>query len=231
MLHGSCHGELHLNMLRSLASWSITSRHEIYIEATLPYCLMENVFKKELLLADKAITIGVIFLLGVFKPDYLLIATFLLLVPYLLLTKRKNLLIHLAIATIIALIWTSIMRKEYLYNQNFIVFMGINIYTLCGWSLGLFAAYVLYSHYVLALKPRNALTRVFMFIAVYWILLIFSESVAYHFFDIKNLQAAAYPGLPLCNCIHAKPWMQAAYLLLGPLFFLVCKVIGIERKK
>lgn len=182
-----------------------------------------------LLFADKLITLCVLLLLGVFKPDYLLIAVYLLIIPYLFLTRRKNLLFHLVLASLIALIWVIIRRGHYLYNQEFLTIQGVNLYTLFAWALGLFAAYAIYEHYESILRWKGFPKQLFLFILIYWPLLIISESMAHHLFNIHNLAASSFSALPLCGCIHAERWVQAAYFLIGPLYFLVCKFLKSHR--
>lgn len=69
-------------------------------------------WKNQLLVADKFITLLIIILIGIFKPDYVVIAAYLLVIPYLFLTQRKNLFYHLFLASVIAIIWMLIAKKE-----------------------------------------------------------------------------------------------------------------------
>lgn len=186
-------------------------------------------WKKELLIADKIISIIAILLFLVVRPDYVLIAAYVLLIPYLILTKRKSFLYHLSVSSIIALIWIILGRNEYRYNQNFLVVSGINLFPLFSWTLGLFAVYLIYSHYEHILKEQGFAKQLFLFLAFYWPLLIVGETLAYHVFNIHNLQNAAYAGLPICNCMHAPTWMKIAYFALGPVFFIVCYLLKLEN--
>lgn len=191
---------------------------------------MRKFFHNKLLLViDKFITLIILFLLGFFRPDYLLIAVFLLLIPYLVLTKRKHLLAHLIVASILAFIWVLIVGERYNYNQSFITIAGINIYSFFAWALGLCAVYTIYEHYKKAIEPVVFFKQLLLFSAIYWPLLIFGETIAYHLLNIKNLYASRYAGLPLCNCMHGPIWLKISYFLLGPIFLFICQRLGLEK--
>lgn len=129
-------------------------------------------WKRQLLIADKV--------------AYLIIVFFLI-IPYILLTRRKSLYYHFAIASIVASVWMFIAKDEYGYNRDFITVAGINFYPLFAWAIGLFGAYVLYSHYEHILKEQGFLRKFLLFAAFYWPLLISVEMIAYHIFNIRNL--------------------------------------------
>ena len=186
-------------------------------------------WKKQLLIADKVISILVVLLLGIFSPDFVVIAAFFLVIPYLFLTQRKILFYHLMVASAVALIWMSIAKNQYGYNQDLLTVVGINLYPLFAWAIGLFAIYVIYSHYEHILKERGFVRKILLFLVFYWPLLIIVETVAYHTFNIHNLATASYVGLPLCDCIHAPRWMQASYFALGPIFFTLSSVLKLEN--
>ena len=186
-------------------------------------------WKKRLLIVDIVVIIIVLLLLGLFRPDYVVIAAFFLVILYLFLTQRKVLFYHLAVASAVALIWMLITKNEYGYNQNFLTVAGINLYTLFAVALSLFTVYVIYSHYEHILKAQGYVRKILLFIVFYVPLLILVETVAYHAFDIRNVATASYAGLPLCDCIHAPPWIQASYFLLGPIFFTIGFVLKLEN--
>ncbi|MBL7054392.1 hypothetical protein ISS05_01390 [Candidatus Woesearchaeota archaeon] len=186
-------------------------------------------WKKKLLYIDIILSVVVVISLGVFKPDLVVIAAFFLIIPYLLLTQRKALLYHLIVAFFIALLWMLIAKNEYSYNSGFITIAGFSLYPLFSWTLGLFGLYFIYSHYEHKLKKQKFIQKLGLFILFYWPLLIIAESVAYHIFNIKNIAAAAYSGLPFCDCIHAPLWMQISYFSLGIIFFLACYKLGLEN--
>ena len=186
-------------------------------------------WKKQLLFFDKLLYIMIIVLLGIFRPDLIVIAVYILLYPYLLLTKRKNASYHLMVSFVIALIWMLVAKGQYQYNIDMITIWGISLFTLFAWATGLFGTYLIYSHWEHILKEKGWLRKLLLFIAFYWPLLIIVETLAYHSFNIRNLASASFPGLPLCNCIHAPLWMQISYFLLGPLFFMICESLGLEN--
>lgn len=186
-------------------------------------------YKKQLVIADKLLYVFVVILLGLLRPDLLMIGVYLMLFPYLLLTARKGAFTHLFIASGVALIWMLIANKEYGYNTTMLKIFGINSYPLFAWAAGLFAAYLIYSHWEHILKKDTLVKKLLLFSAFYIPVLIGVETIAYHLFSIKNLAAASYAGLPLCDCIHAPRWMQISYILLGPIFFGICEFIGLEN--
>ncbi len=77
-------------------------------------------WKKQLLVADKTISILTFLLIGIFSPDYVLIVSYFLLILYLVLTRRNVLLQHLAIASLLAFLWVIAAKDQYAYNQDFI---------------------------------------------------------------------------------------------------------------
>lgn len=186
-------------------------------------------WKTQLLIADKVVYILVVLLLGIFKPDYVVIAAYLLIIPYILITQRKSLYYHFVVASLVALVWMLIAKGEYGYNRDFLIVFDINLYPLFAWAIGLLGAYVIYSHYEHILKEQGFLRQFLLFVAFYWPLLISVEAIAYHIFNIRNLATAAYSGLPICNCIHAPRWMQAAYFAMGPIFFAICYTMKLEN--
>lgn len=186
-------------------------------------------YKKQLLIIDKVIYAIVVLLLGVFRPDLLVIAVYFSLYLYLFLTARKSAFYHLLISSIIALIWMIIAKDQYGYNQKMISVFGLNSYPLFAWAIGLFGAYLIYSHWEHILKEGGLVKKMLLFVAFYWPILISVETIAYHVFNIRNLSAAAYAGLPVCDCIHAPRWMQISYLALGPIYFGICELLGLEN--
>jgi len=186
-------------------------------------------WKKQLLIADKVISIIVVLLLGIFRPDYVVIAAFILIIPYLALTQRNILFYHLMVASAVALIWMFIAKNQYEYNQAFLTIFGINLYPLFAWAIGLFAIYTIYSHYEHILKEQGYVKKILLFLMFYWPLLILGETIGYHVFNIHNIITASYVGLPLCDCIHAPRWLQISYFLLGPIFFTVAYILKLEN--
>ena len=186
-------------------------------------------WKKQLVVVDEIIFIAVALLFWIFWPDVLVIAVYLLLYPYLFLTARKSSLNHLYTASIVALIWMVIAKSQYGYNQEMLIVLGFNLFPLFSWAIGLFGVYIIYSHWEHIIKKTSLLKKILLFIAFYWPILIFAETIAYHVFNIHNLSTAIYAGLPICNCLHAPIWMQISYFALGPIYLIICELIGLKN--
>lgn len=186
---------------------------------------------KERFFWDKFLLLFVFALFGIFRPDYVVIAVCVLMVPYLYLTNRVNLLKHFGMAFLISGIWVINARKQYHYNYDFIDVFGISLYPFFAWSAGLLGTYLIFEYYRNKLKNKDFKKQFFVYLFVFWTLLIFGEVVSYHLFDVRNLASASYSGLPICDCIHAPNWMKISYFLLGPLFFVISYVMGWENSK
>jgi len=186
--------------------------------------------KKQLLIIDSLIFVILLTIpLRVFPPDFLLIAIYFLLYPYLFLTVRKSAIYHLLISSVIALIWIFIAKDQYGYNLGTLNVLGIHLLPLFTAAAGLFAVYLLYSHWEYILGRQSFFKKMLLFVAFYWTILISFETIVYHVFNIKNLSTVMYAGLPICDCIHAPRWMQISYLSLGPIYFSICELIGLKN--
>src|SRR3989339_1061741 len=194
-----------------------------------PYTYTFHQWKKQLLIIDKVVVLFLFLLLGVFRADYVVIAGYLFLFFYLIITHRTSLFYHLLVSSILALLWMLYAKGEYGYNSTFLTLWGMNVFSLFAWANGLLAVYILFSHYEHLLHTQHMVFRIIIFCLFYWILLISVETVAYYVFHIRNVASAAYSGLPVCQCIHAPRWMQAAYLLMGPLFYVLCYFLRLEN--
>jgi len=115
--------------------------------------------------------------------------------------------------------------NKYSYELGFWSVMGINLFTLFAWTIGLFGSVVLFNLFY----KSNSEKKIIVYIIAYWSLLITLETLAYHVFGFRNLATSSYPGLPLCDCIHAPMWMQATYLLMGPLYFYLCEFLSLKK--
>ena len=144
-------------------------------------------------------------------------------------TNRKNLLKHFLLATLIAGIWIFVAREEYNYHYNFMNLNGLNLYPFFSWGAGLMISYLIFEHYRDKLNNKNLKNQIIVFLLVYWLLLLFCETVAYHAFNIRNLSGAFDSALPICNCMHAPNWMKLVYFSLGPLFFYISYLLGLEK--
>lgn len=136
--------------------------------------------------------------------------------------NKKHLSPYLAISFIISCFWILATRKNYEYNYEFYKIGDISLFPLLSWSLGLFAFFVLFLYIKNFIKLKNIWREFIFFILLYWFILISLETAGYHIFGITNLATSEYPGLPLCNCIHAPSWMQYAYFIMGPFYFSLC---------
>ena len=186
-------------------------------------------WRKQLIFADKIFSILVVIFLGIFRPDYVMIAAYLLILPYLILTQRKVLFYHLLVASLVAIVWMLIAKDQYGYNHDFLTLFGINLFPLFGWAVVLFLVYAIYSHYEHILKEHSFFRQMLLFAAFYMPILIAFETLGYHAFDIRNVANAAFPGLIICDCIHAPRWMQSAYFAIGPIFFSLCAFFKLEN--
>lgn len=185
--------------------------------------------RRGLLLADILFVAAVFLGFGIFSPDWVVLAAYVAAVAYLVVTRRQSLFLHFSVASALAATWAFLGRAEYGYNQPFLVVAGVNAFALFGWAAGLFACYLLFSHEERLRRVRGFGRQLLLFCVIYWPLLILAETLAYHAFGIHNLAAAAYPGLPICDCIHAPPWMQTLYFAMGPLYFSICYALRLER--
>jgi hypothetical protein len=136
----------------------------------------------------------------------------------------------LSIAFLVSLAWMLIAKDKYEYKHNF-TFFWINLYPLFSWTLGLFFLYLIYLHFKNRLKKQTFAKKLGIFVGFYWPLLVLAETVAYHIFNIKNLAAVSYKGIPFCDCIHAPLWVQISYFLIGIVFFLICFLLKLDESK
>jgi len=129
--------------------------------------------------------------------------------------KPKNKYIHyLGYSFLIAFLWQIVGHENYSYSVAFPVIFGINAYPLLVWTLGLW----IFAIFFMFLSKKFSKWKLVIFsIVLYWIVLISSETIAYHYFGFRDNAVASYPGLPLCDCIHGPLWMQIVYLLMGPI--------------
>jgi hypothetical protein len=185
--------------------------------------------QKKIYLADKLLCIVFVLILGWVSADYVVIGTYLFLIPYLILTRRKILFYNFMVSTAMACVWVFIAKNEYRYNHNFLVVANLNLFPLFAWAVGLSAVFVIFSHYGKLWSGKRLVWQTLMYGAFYWPLLFGIETIGFHKFNIQRIDAAAYQGLPVLDCIHTPRWMQAAYLSMGPLFFLVCSALKLTQ--
>jgi len=185
--------------------------------------------KKQILLANIIIGLIVFFLIGVINISYSFIAAFFIIIIYLMISNRRMLFYHLIISFIIVLIWMLLAKDQYSYSYDFLTVFGLNTFPLFAWTVGLFWIYVLYLLCEYHLRKKGFAKKIILFILVYWPILIAVETIAYHFFSVKNFPTALYSGLPICNCLHAPWWMKTAYFSMGLIFFTACYLLKLEK--
>lgn len=138
--------------------------------------------------------------------------------------------LYFFLSLIVSFLWMIIAKDHYTYNHNFTSFMGISLFPLLGLATGLFTIYAIFTCLYYSEK-RGYFVQLLLFSIFYWSLLIATETIGYHFLNIKNLAAASYPGIPICDCLHAPIWMKIAYFSMGPLFFFICSFINLYYSK
>ena len=134
-------------------------------------------------------------------------------------------------AFVISLTWSYFARDMYSYNMDFPVIFGINSYPLICWTLALTAGCLLVNYLLKQLHITRFTLRLLGTIGFYFVAVVIAETVGYHVFGVKDTSTAQYPGLPLCDCLHAPGWMQFAYFALGPLHWVVTQILPWSRQK
>ncbi len=175
------------------------------------------------LTADFAIIILVLLLLAVFQSDTVFIAMYVLLSAYLVLTQRTGLFFPLATASLVATAWIYLAQDYYAYDRSFHIFHNMNLWPWLAWAWGLFLVCYLYRGLEARYAIQGRLARLLVFSLMFWALLISAETFAYHSLGLMNVATREYGGLPWCDCIHGPGWMQAGYLALGPLYFMLTR--------
>lgn len=173
--------------------------------------------KRIIIITDFMILAGIIIGMSVFAmhADLVLMTAYVAVVAYAVYLRRYKSLIHLAISTLIALVWVFIARSNYGYNHYYYSVFGMNILPLLAWALGLIGVSELYNY----VNIRNKLLKFLFFIPLFWLLLILIETYAFHVIEIRDTNSGNPLGLPFCNCIHAPGWMRVAYFSMGPAYY------------
>lgn len=169
--------------------------------------------------------------IAIFNLDILVVTVYFMLYFYLLFFNKKILRLRLYLSSFISLIWMFIAKDQYGYNQNWLSVFGFNLFPLFAWALGLFIVYFLYDYIDKKWFKTKLFVKITLFFVFYSSLLLFAETIAYHLFNIRNLAASMYAGLPLCDCLHAPLWMQVSYFALGLIYYLLCKLSSNFIKK
>lgn len=162
------------------------------------------------------------------QKDIILLICYLLFLLYIRLTGQRELYKPAAVAVIFAITWSIIAHSEYGYNTAMLSGPGINLYPIVGWSFGLLAIYFIYRKVRSYISVSSIWQKLALINVFYIPLLLFAEFVAYHFLGVINLATASYPGIPLCDCLHAPVWMQAAYLAMASLFLVALHFLRLD---
>ncbi len=197
------------------------------IQKTVEYELHK--WKRQLFVLDKVVILVVIVAFAFFRADYVTLAAYIYSLIHLFITRRVGLLKHLLLSSGMAVAFVFLIRDQYGYNHDYMTIGGLNVFSLFGWAAGLFAFYIVYSHIEHWIKRPNAWKRIGLFVGMYWPTLIIAEWVGYYLFDIQNIATAQYPGLPLCDCMHAPWWMQLGYFAMGPLYIIFSTLLKLEN--
>jgi len=183
----------------------------------------------KLQIIDKILFLVIFFSMWIFSPVLVVISMFILMIPYLFLTKRKSLLPQLAVAFTLSFIWIFVANGKYGYANESATLFGLNLFPMFGWTMGLFTFYLVFSHYEHLFKKNSFLPKFFTFSLFFFLLVIATEAISYHIFGIQNLSNGEYEGLPICNCLHAPFWMQLAYFIMGPFYYLICHRLKLKN--
>ncbi len=170
-----------------------------------------------LVLGDLVILFGIIIGMSVFadQADIVLLASWIFIVSYAVITKRYLTIVHLILSTVIAVTWVYIAKGNYGYNHTYFTIAGMNILPLLAWSLGLIGVSEIFNHF----RTKRQFLNFILFIPVFWILLVSIETYAFHVIEIRDTMSGNSFGLPFCNCIHAPWWMRIAYFAMGPAYY------------
>lgn len=177
------------------------------------------------LLFDIGLLLIILLSFAILNPTIAAIIACLVAIEYMRVTNRKEMLWYLLIALITASVWMIFTYKNYSYTAAWMP-LGLPLFPLFSWTIGLFGLRFAMSY--IRTKPFN---QIIIATILYWTFLIGFETIAYHVLNIHNTAATQYPGLAFCNCIHAAPWMQASYLLLGPIYLILCAAFDRIRHK
>lgn len=184
--------------------------------------------KEKLVYFDIVLSFLSLLLFLLLSPDKSILLLSLFLFAYLIFTKRFYLFYHLLLSFIISLIWMIFAKNEYQYNLAGLYLFDIRIFTLLAWTLGLFVSYIIYSHYEYLIHKKNIFLKIGFYALIYWPMLLITETIGYHIFNIKNF-VNIYQGLPICDCMHAALWMKIAYFCLGIVYIMFCFLLKLEN--
>ncbi|MDA3792283.1 MAG: hypothetical protein PF545_01305 [Elusimicrobia bacterium] len=160
-------------------------------------------------------------LLGLFHQGNRVYISYAIVLSSLIVMRKKKFLTAFAVSTFLGFIWVYMAKSFYLYDSGAAVILGINIFTLSAFAIGLLGVYIIYWQFQQRLSYKLFSQKVILYSSIYWVMLIAFEWIGYHKFNIRNGATSVYPGLVMVDCLHAPKIMKAAYLSFGPLFFLI----------
>jgi hypothetical protein len=166
-------------------------------------------------------------LLFFLREDLAMMLSFIFTILLIILTKRYILFRYLVLSLVFALLWVLIIDEGYYYSSGGLEFLGINVYVFLSWIVWLFVMQLLFFYMEDAFFNRfPGWLKIITFIIIYWIFIITAETLSFHVFNFRNAGGQGYPGLPLCDCIHAARIVQAAYIIIGPAYILAAYLLG-----
>ncbi|GIQ87048.1 hypothetical protein KIPB_009010 [Kipferlia bialata] len=129
----------------------------------------------------------------------------------------------LILSLFITLVWTYLARDLYHYANDYPTWFGVfDSFPVILWFAGLTLNNMLLGYLILprvvpdkVSGTKGHVVRTLVHFLMYSTLLISGETFAYHVLGISNNMD--YPGLPICDCLHAPAFMKVVYFLLGPL--------------
>jgi len=160
------------------------------------------------------------------KKDILIFAFYTVIYFYIVSLKTESIK-YLGLSTSIALIWVTLARNFYVYGPDMATILGLSVYPLLAWALGLLAVKEIYSY----LRPKNTLKAIIIITIAYITVLIALESFSYNVVGFALSILDKYPGLPICNCIHLPLAMQIYYLSIGPIYYILTLLLDKFIKK
>lgn len=163
------------------------------------------------------------------QKDIVLLALYLLLWLLVLVTRRRQLIKPMLLAAALAAVWTLLAQQQYGYNTTMTTGFGFNLFPLVGWALGLSVTFLLFSVSARSVQPKTWWQKLVLTNLFYLPLLILVETIAYHSLNVVNLATAQFQGLPICDCIHAPLWMQAAYLSMGTVYMSLVIILKLDQ--
>lgn len=136
---------------------------------------------------------------------------------------KKNKL-KLILATLMSIVWVNLAAEQYSYTSEMIKILGMNSFPLFAWPIG-----ILFMDYVFT-KIKFSKSKTIHLLIMIFVSLVFMisiEYIGYHIIGIQNGATSQYPGLTICDCLHAPPWMQFVYFAMAPLFFCIYTSINL----